>query len=84
MGWVNSPYMFCAAPEKIADVANGYLLYPTSAFKIYPPTAGTYSLAPTPTASTSRLQYVDFYMEGFNCSTQGYVGQQKRISELTL
>ena len=46
MGWVNRPDMLCAASETVADVANGYLLDPTSAFEIYPPTAGTYSLDP--------------------------------------
>ena len=69
MGWVNSPDMFCAASETFADVANGYLIDPTSAFEIYPPTAGTYYLDPSPTASSARLQYLDVYMDNFNCAT---------------
>ena len=84
MGWVNSPDMFCAASNTVADVANCYLLDPTSAFTVYPPTAGTYYLAPYPTASAARIQYVDVYMDDLNCATQGYVGQQQRVSELTI
>ena len=34
IGWVNSPDMFCTASETVSDVANGYLLNPTSAFTI--------------------------------------------------
>ena len=41
MGWVNSPDMFCASSETVADMANGYILDPTSAFQIYPPTDRT-------------------------------------------
>ena len=84
IGWFNSPYMFCAASETVADVTNGYLLDPTSAFKIYPPTAGTYSLVSYPTASDTRLQYVNVYMDDSNCATQGDVGQKHRASELTV
>ena len=84
MGWVISPDMFCAALETVADVANGYLIDPTYAFKIYPPTAGTYSLAPYPTDSAARLQYMDVYMDDLNYATQGDVGLQKRTSELTI
>ena len=69
MGWVKSPDMFCAASETVADIANGYLLDPTSAFESYPPTAGTYSLAPSPTASSARLQYIDVYLDDLNCAT---------------
>ena len=76
MGWVKYPDMLYAARETVADVANGYLLDPTSAFEIYPPTTGTYSLPPSPTASADRLQYVDVYMNDLNCATQGDVGQQ--------
>ena len=56
IGWVNSPDMFCAASETVADMANGYILDPTYAFVIYPPTANTYSTTPAPTASSTRLQ----------------------------
>ena len=52
-------------------IANGYLLDPISAFEIYPPTAGTYSLALSPTASAARLQYVDLYMDDLHFFTQG-------------
>ena len=58
MGWFNSPDMLYAASETVSDVANGYLIDPTSAFKIYPPTAETYSLDPYLAASSTRLQYV--------------------------
>ena len=68
-GLANSPDVFCAASETVADVANSYLLDPTSAFEIYPPTAGTYSLAPSPTASAARLQYIDVYLDDLNCAT---------------
>ena len=84
MSWVNSPDMFCAASEIVADVSNGYLIDPTSAFTIYPPTAGTYSLAPSLTASAARIQYLDVYMDDLNCATQGDVGQQQRAYELTI
>ena len=84
MGWVNSPYLLCTASETVADVANGYLLDPTSAFTIYPPTAGTYSLSPPPTDSVARLQYVDVYMDDLNCATQGYMGKQQQASEITI
>ena len=84
MGWVNSPDMFCAASETVADVANGYLLDPTLAFDIYPTTEGAYCLATLPTSSSARLQYVDVYMNDLNCATQGDVGQQQRTSKLTL
>ena len=76
MGWVNSPYIFFLASETVADVANCYLLYPTSAFEIYLSTAGTYSLAPSPTSSTVNLQYVGVYMDNSNCSTQVDMDQQ--------
>ena len=32
MGWVNSPDMFCTASDRVTDMANGYILDPTSAF----------------------------------------------------
>ena len=56
MGWVNSPDMFCAASETVADMENWYILDPTSAFLIYLPTATTYSTTPAPTVSSARLQ----------------------------
>ena len=56
MGWLNSPDMFFAASETVADMANGYILDPTSAFQIYPPTANKYSTEPAPTASSDQLQ----------------------------
>ena len=55
------------------NVANGYLFYSTSDFEIYSTTAGTYSLDPSSTASTARIQYIDVYMDDFNCTTQGDV-----------
>ena len=76
--------MLCAASETVADVSNSYLLDPTSAFTIYPPTAGPYFLAQSSTASASRLQYVDVYMNDLNCATQGDVGQHQQASELTI
>ena len=66
MGWVKSPDMLCAASETDTDVDNGYLLDPTLAFEIYPPTAGTYSLATSPTSSAARIQFVDVYMDNLN------------------
>ena len=66
MDWVNLTDMFCAASEKVVDVANGYFLDPTPAFEIYLPTAGTYSLAASPTTSAARLQYVDVSMDYLN------------------
>ena len=84
MGWVNSPDTFCMASETIADVANGYLIDPTSSLTIYLPTAGTYSLALSLTAFASRLQYVDVYMDELTCATQGNVGQQQHTSDITL
>ena len=66
MGLVNFPDMLCASTETVADVDNGYLLGPTLVFEIYPPTAVTYSLDPSPTASASRLHYVDVYIDDFN------------------
>ena len=76
--------MVCASLETVAYFDNGYLLNPTSAFETYPPTAGTYSLAPSPTASATRIQYVDVYMENLNCATQGDVEQQQRASKRAL
>ena len=76
--------MFFAASETVADVDNGYLLNPTSAFTIYPPTSGTYSLDPSSTASASRIQYMDVYMDDLNCTIQGDVGKLQQASELTI
>ena len=84
MGWVNSPELFFAASETFSNIANGYLLDPTSAFTVYPPTAGTYSLAPSPTSSVVRIQYVNVYMDYLHFSTQGDVGQHQRASKLTI
>ena len=84
MDWVNYPDLFFLASETVADVANSYLLDPNSALKIYPPTVGTYSLAPSPTDFSARLQYADVYMDDLICSTQGDVGQQQRASKLTM
>ena len=84
MVWVRSPDMFCAALQTVADVDNGYLLEPTSALSIYPPTVVTYSLAPPPTASAVRITYVDVYMDDLNCATQRHVGQQQQASKLTI
>ena len=71
MGWVNSPDMFCAALETVADMANGYILDPTSAFVIYPPTMNAYSTTPAPTASSARLQCTEVYMDDLLSATQG-------------
>ena len=84
MGWVNSPDMLCAASGTVGDNANGHLINPTSDFEIHPLTEGTYYLAPSPTASAARLQYVDFYMEDLNFATQVYVGKHQQTSKLTL
>ena len=84
MGWVNSPDMLCAASGTVGDVANGHLIDPNSDFEIHPLTEGTYYLAPSPTASAARLQYVDFYMEDLNFATQVYVGKHQQTSKLTL
>ena len=84
MGWVNSPVMLCAVSETVADVDNGYLIDPTSAFGIYPPIAGTYSLDPAPTVSAARLQYIDVYRDYLNLSTQGDIEQHQQAYELTL
>ena len=62
MGWLYSLYMLCEASETVSDNSNGYIHDPTSTFEIYPPIAGTYSLAAAPTASAVRLQYIDVYM----------------------
>ena len=63
--------MLCAESETVVKVDNGYLLDPNSAFTIYPPTVGKYSLAPYPTDSTVRIQYGGVYMDYINCATQG-------------
>ena len=84
MGWVNSSDMLCAASETVADMANGYILDPTSAFKIYPSTARKYSTEPAPTASSARLQCTEVYMDDLMSATQGDMKQQQRVSELTL
>ena len=84
MSWVNSPNMFCAASETVADMANGYLLDPTSTFVIYPPTVGTYATAPAPPASPSRLQCTEVCMGDLISATQGGISQQKQAAELTL
>ena len=76
--------MFCAASETVTDVANGYLLDPTSTFETYPPTAGTYSLATSPTTSSARIQYIDVYMDDLDFATKGDVDQQQRAYKLTL
>ena len=80
MGWVNSPDMFCAASETVADMANGYILDPTSDFVIYPPTVNTYSTTPAPTASSSLLQFTEVYMDDLLSATQG--GQDAAITRL--
>ena len=84
MGWVNSPDMFCVASETVVDMTNGYILEPTSAFLIYPPTATKYSTAPSPTVSSARLQCTEVYMDDLLSATQGDRTQQQRVSELTL
>ena len=80
MGWVNSPDMFCSASETVADMANGYILYLTSPFQIYPPTANKYTTAPAPTASSARLQCTEVYKDDLLSATEGDMNQQQRVS----
>ena len=77
MGWVNSPDMFCAASETVVDMANGYILDPTSAFLIYPPTATKYSSAPALTTSSARLQCTEVYMDDLLSATQDNMKQKQ-------
>ena len=76
--------MFCAASETVADMANGCILDPTSAFVIYPPTVNAYSTTSAPTASSARLQCTEVYMDNLLSATQGDRMQQQRVSELYL
>ena len=76
--------MFCAASETVADMTNEYILDPTSAFLIYPPTATKYSTAPAPTASSDCLQCTEVYMDDLLSATEGDRTQQQQVSELTL
>ena len=71
MGWVNSPDLFCATSETTADIANAYCRDPSTPFYQYAPTKGTYSTSPSPSASSSRLQHTDVYMDDFISLTQG-------------
>ena len=66
------------------DVANAYLLEPTSDFDIYPTTADTYFLVPSPNTSAARIQYVGVYMDYLNCVIQGDVGQQQWAYKFTI
>ena len=80
MGWVNSPDLFCATSETVADLANiafrDDLLVPGT----HPPATMLYHSAPSPTAGPDRLQYVDVYMDDINCLTQGDDQQQQRLT----
>ena len=76
IGWIKSTDFFCAAYKTVADNANIYALDPGSTFVVYAPTPGAYNTADGVTASTDRLQYVDFYMEYLLCAAQGDTIQQ--------
>ena len=87
MGWVNSPDLFCSALETVADNSNGYALDPSSAFALYPPTAGAYKTADdqtSPPPPLGRLQYIDVYIDELLCPTQGDPTQQQQVSNLTI
>ena len=80
MVWVNSPYFFYYMLDTIVENVNGYALYLSSSFAIYPPTDGSYKTSEAPTASPGHLQYVDIYMNDLLCAAQGEPAQQHRVS----
>ena len=84
MGWVNSPDLFCSTSETVADIANQLLSQPETQTPIYGPTKDLYHTVTSPTASPSRLQYADVYVDDINCLAQGDAVQQQRVSELVL
>ena len=84
MGWVNSPDLFCATSETVADLANVAFHSDLPLTRTYSPTATLYHCAPSPTAGPDRLQYVDVYMDDLNCLSQGDSLQQQRLTEIVL
>ena len=84
MGWINSPDLFCSTSETVADVANQLINQPDAPVPSYGPTRALYHTVSSPTASPSRLQYADVYVDDINCVTQGDALQQQRVSELVL
>ena len=84
MGWVNSPDLFCATSETVADLANIAFQSDLQITHPYSPTSTLYHCAPSPTAGPDRLQYVDVYMDDLNCLTQGDDHQQQRLTEIAL
>ena len=84
MVWVISPDFFYYVLETIVEYVNGYALYLSSSFAIYPPTAGSYKTSEALTASPGRLKYVDIYMNDLLCAAQGEPAQQHRVSYLTI
>ena len=84
MGWVNSPDLFCSTSETVADVANQLINQPNTPVPIYGPTSDLYHTVSSPTASPSRLQHADVYVDDINCVAQGDALQQQRVTELVL
>ena len=83
MGWVNSPDLFCSTSETVADIAN-QLFTQNTPVPSYGPTRNLYHTISSPTASPSRLQHADVYVDDINCVTQGDALQQQRVTELVL
>lgn len=84
MGWVNSPDLFYSTSETVADVANPFINQPETPTPAYAPTRDLYHTVASPTASSSRLQHLDVYVDDINCITQGDALQQQRVTELVL
>ena len=84
MGWVNSPDLFCATSDTVADLVNIVFRSDLQVPLAYPPTANLYDNSRSPTTSPDRLQYADVYMDDINCLTQGNSHQQQRITEIIL
>ena len=84
MGWVNSPDLFYSTLETVADIANQLLSKPATPTPIYGATKHIYHTVTSQTASPSRLQYADFYVEDINCLVEDDDVQQQHVSELVL
>ena len=84
MGWVNSPDLFCSTSETVADIANQLINQPDTPTSSYGPTHNLYHTISSPTASPSRLQHADVYVDDINCVAQGDALQQQRVTELIL
>ena len=69
--------------ETSAKNPNGYVLDPSSAFTVYPPTSKSYKTDKSPTASPGRLQYMGVYIYDFLCAAHGDHARQQRVSKLT-